>query len=106
MSACCCGSIAGLETVVRSSSRPGKRRVMAVIALAHQMQVEAEAVDMCLFRPGERQPAVGGMGCVVEVDRLAASIARSNPLDFQVHSRYERRLLSAVIANGRTWACC
>jgi hypothetical protein len=56
---------------------------MTIIALAHQIQVKAEAVHMRFLRLGKRQPAVGGVGGVVDVGRLAAPVARGDTFDLE-----------------------
>jgi hypothetical protein len=56
---------------------------MAVIALTDQGEVEAEAVDMRLLRASERQPPARRMGGVVDVEWLAAAVARGHALDLE-----------------------
>ena len=56
---------------------------MPVIAFAHHIQIEAKAVDMRLLRAGKRQPAVGGVAGVVDIERFAASVAREDALDLE-----------------------
>src|SRR5579864_899543 len=62
---------------------PGERSVVPVIALADQVKVEAETVDVRLLRPGERQATVGRMRRIVDIERVAAAVARRNALDLE-----------------------
>jgi hypothetical protein len=46
-----------------------------VVALAYQVQIKAEAVDMGFLRPGKCQPTVRGMSCIVDIQRFTATVA-------------------------------
>src|SRR5436190_13796215 len=71
------------------SGTPGERREMPVVALAEEAEREAEALHLGLFRPGEGEPTIGGMGCIVDIERLARAVARGHALDLEAeHARY------------------
>jgi hypothetical protein len=63
---------------------------VAVVAVADQIQIEAEAVHMGFLGPGQRQAAVGRVAGVVEVIRLAAAVARGDALDLEAGDAGDR----------------
>src|SRR5581483_9700278 len=65
------------------SSGPCERGEVAVVALAEETEGKAEALHLGLLRPSERQPAIGGMSGVVDVERLARAIARGDAFDLE-----------------------
>src|SRR6185437_12097846 len=65
------------------SSAPGKRGEVAVVPLAEHAEGQTEALYFRLLRPGQRQPPIGGMGRVVDIERLARPIARRHALDLE-----------------------
>src|SRR6185437_9626219 len=70
------------------SGGPRERGEMTVVALAKQAEGKAEALHLGLLRPGQRQPAVGRMSGIVDVERLARAIARRHALDLEAqHAR-------------------
>src|SRR4029450_913663 len=56
---------------------------MSIVALAGEAEVEAEALHFSPARAGESEAAVGRMGGVVDVERLAGAVARGDTLDLE-----------------------
>src|SRR5262249_27223498 len=56
---------------------------MAVVALAHEIEAEPEAVHVQLFGTSQGETAACRMGRVVDVERLAAAVARGHTLDLK-----------------------
>src|SRR5262249_7496437 len=67
----------------RGLVRPGERRVVPVVADAREVEVEPEAVDVGLAGAGQREAPVRRVGGVVDVERLAAAVARGDALDLE-----------------------
>src|SRR5882757_6313974 len=67
----------------RLSGTPGKRREMPIVALAGEAEAKPEALHLRLARTRQRQAAVGRMGGVVDVERLAGAVARGHALDLE-----------------------
>src|SRR5688572_7455914 len=65
------------------SGRPRERREVSIVALAGEAEAEAEALQLGLARARQRKPAVGRMGGVVDVERLAGAVARGHALDLE-----------------------
>src|SRR5215204_1422554 len=65
------------------SGSPGERREMSIVALAGEAEAEAEALQLRLARARQREAAVGRMGGVVDVERLAGAVARGHALDLE-----------------------
>ena len=54
---------------------------MAIVALTRHFQFQTEAIDAQVPRTGQGQAAVGGVGGVVQIERLAIAVARGDALD-------------------------
>ena len=67
----------------RAQSGPRERGEMAVVAVAREIEVEAETVHPGFARPRQGQPAARRMAGVVEVRGLAAAVARQHTLDLE-----------------------
>src|SRR5262245_10584676 len=64
-----------------ASRTPGKGCEVSVVALAQEAEAEPEARHFGLAGPRKGHPAVGRMGGVVEIERLAGAVARRHPFD-------------------------
>lgn len=56
---------------------------MPVVAVAHQVQVKAETVNMDFRRPGKREPTVRRMSGIVNVERFTAAVAGCDILNLK-----------------------
>src|SRR5271156_139094 len=56
---------------------------MAVVALPHEMEVEAKAVHMHFLRARQGEAAARWVRRVVDVERLAAAVPRGDALDLE-----------------------
>src|SRR5271156_2889760 len=56
---------------------------MAVVALPHEIEVEAKAVHMHFLRARQGEAAARWVRRVVDVERLAATVARGDALDLE-----------------------
>src|SRR5215831_17181332 len=56
---------------------------MPVVALRHEIEVEAKAVHLQFAGPRQREAPPRRMGRIVDVERLTAAVARSDTLDFE-----------------------
>src|SRR5262249_48037119 len=63
--------------------RPSEGRKMSVVALADDVEVEAETVHMHLLRAGQGEPAPRRVRRVVDIERLAAAVARGHTFDLE-----------------------
>src|SRR5689334_10274347 len=72
------------------SGGPRKWREMPVIALAAEVEVEAEGVDMGFLRARQRKAAVGRVPGIVDVIRVAAAVARGDAVDLERHEPRDR----------------
>src|SRR5579884_844178 len=54
---------------------------MAVVARGHEVEIEAEAVQMDLLRPRQGEAAVRRVRGVVDVEGLVRAVARAHALD-------------------------
>src|SRR5437762_1126199 len=73
----------GAPFICRASGRPGERREMPVIAGSRHVEVDAEGVDTGFLRARQGEAAVRRMTGIVDVERVAAAVARRHALDLE-----------------------